>query len=170
MTDSKPPHPATTLVAHHRVDHAAAGEAAGTAKDVEHAEPTVIAPRRKPAGTVLPGPPAAGCWASGPGSRRAAPSGPCRASAGRGCWGAIRAPARQRLLSRLEAGTRPGRGYNRAHAAGWSSQVARRAHNPKVAGSNPAPATQKGLEMKALPMWRVFLLDRVSNVGQTGRL
>ena len=24
--------------------------------------------------------------------------------------------------------------------AGWSSQVARRAHNPKVAGSNPAPA------------------------------
>src|SRR4051794_17763831 len=26
------------------------------------------------------------------------------------------------------------------HAAGWSSQVARRAHNPKVAGSNPAPA------------------------------
>ena len=26
--------------------------------------------------------------------------------------------------------------------AGWSSQVARRAHNPKVAGSNPAPATR----------------------------
>ena len=25
--------------------------------------------------------------------------------------------------------------------AGWSSTVARRAHNPKVAGSNPAPAT-----------------------------
>ena len=24
--------------------------------------------------------------------------------------------------------------------AGWSSQVARRAHNPKVVGSNPAPA------------------------------
>ena len=30
------------------------------------------------------------------------------------------------------------------HAAGWSSQVARRAHNPKVAGSNPAPATKEG--------------------------
>ena len=29
------------------------------------------------------------------------------------------------------------------HAAGWSSQVARRAHNPKVAGSNPAPATHE---------------------------
>jgi hypothetical protein len=25
--------------------------------------------------------------------------------------------------------------------AGWSSQVARRAHNPKVTGSNPVPAT-----------------------------
>ena len=30
-----------------------------------------------------------------------------------------------------------------ACAAGWSSQVARRAHNPKVAGSNPAPATSR---------------------------
>ena len=28
--------------------------------------------------------------------------------------------------------------------AGWSSLVARRAHNPKVAGSNPAPATKYG--------------------------
>ena len=27
--------------------------------------------------------------------------------------------------------------------AGWSSLVARRAHNPKVVGSNPAPATSK---------------------------
>jgi hypothetical protein len=27
------------------------------------------------------------------------------------------------------------------NTAGWSSLVARRAHNPKVAGSNPAPAT-----------------------------
>ena len=27
------------------------------------------------------------------------------------------------------------------HIAGWSSLVARRAHNPKVVGSNPAPAT-----------------------------
>ncbi len=26
--------------------------------------------------------------------------------------------------------------------AGWSSPVARRAHNPKVVGSNPAPATK----------------------------
>ena len=27
------------------------------------------------------------------------------------------------------------------NAAGWSSLEARRAHNPKVVGSNPAPAT-----------------------------
>ncbi len=26
--------------------------------------------------------------------------------------------------------------------AGWSSLVARRAHNPKVVGSNPAPASK----------------------------
>ena len=33
--------------------------------------------------------------------------------------------------------------YNLSTAAGWSSLVARRAHNPKVAGSNPAPAIRK---------------------------
>jgi hypothetical protein len=27
--------------------------------------------------------------------------------------------------------------------AGWSSLVARRAHNPKAVGSNPTPATNK---------------------------
>jgi hypothetical protein len=30
--------------------------------------------------------------------------------------------------------------------AGWSSQVARQAHNLKVVGSNPAPATNKSLD------------------------
>ena len=30
---------------------------------------------------------------------------------------------------------------NTKYNAGWSSLVARRAHNPKVVGSNPAPAT-----------------------------
>jgi hypothetical protein len=34
--------------------------------------------------------------------------------------------------------------YNAPCDAGWSSQVARRAHNPEVAGSNPAPATPEG--------------------------
>ena len=34
--------------------------------------------------------------------------------------------------------------YNAPHIsdAGWSSLVARRAHNPKAVGSNPAPATK----------------------------
>ena len=32
--------------------------------------------------------------------------------------------------------------YNVLIIAGWSSLVARRAHNPKVVGSNPAPATK----------------------------
>ena len=31
--------------------------------------------------------------------------------------------------------------------AGWSSLVARRAHNPKVVGSNPAPATTSSLRV-----------------------
>ncbi len=35
-------------------------------------------------------------------------------------------------------------GHNQTSTdAGWSSLVARRAHNPKVAGSNPAPATKE---------------------------
>src|SRR3954471_9329717 len=38
--------------------------------------------------------------------------------------------------------------------AGWSSPVARQAHNLKVAGSNPAPATNK----KAPPCAGLFLL------------
>src|SRR5262249_2219885 len=36
--------------------------------------------------------------------------------------------------------------YNARSDAGGSSQVARRAHNPEVAGSNPAPATTKAPE------------------------
>ena len=35
----------------------------------------------------------------------------------------------------------------KVNIAGWSSLVARRAHNPKVVGSNPAPATTKHLEV-----------------------
>jgi hypothetical protein len=39
--------------------------------------------------------------------------------------------------------------------AGWSSPVARQAHNLKVVGSNPTPATNK---KPAFPMgWRAFL-------------
>ena len=34
--------------------------------------------------------------------------------------------------------------------AGWSSLVARRAHNPKVGGSNPPPATSNFKELGLL--------------------
>ena len=54
--------------------------------------------------------------------------------------------------------------------AGWSSLVARRAHNPKVVGSNPAPATNllsvvsisEILATEKLgPFYRGFLLTAV---------
>src|SRR3954471_19163302 len=35
--------------------------------------------------------------------------------------------------------------------AGWSSPVARRAHNPKVAGSNPAPAIGLVVQLVRMP-------------------
>jgi hypothetical protein len=38
--------------------------------------------------------------------------------------------------------------YSPHSDAGWSSLVARRAHNPKVVGSNPAPATSFTLLIK----------------------
>jgi hypothetical protein len=43
--------------------------------------------------------------------------------------------------------------------AGWSSLVARRAHNPKVTGSNPVPATNnnKGLADLANPIFHVLI-------------
>ena len=40
--------------------------------------------------------------------------------------------------------------------AGWSSLEARRAHNPKVIGSNPIPATLKRLSR----VWQSFLCDQ----------
>jgi SAM-dependent methyltransferase len=44
----------------------------------------------------------------------------------------------------LPIGVARDRAYNMGSIdAGWSSLVARRAHNPKVAGSNPAPATNE---------------------------
>ena len=47
-------------------------------------------------------------------------------------------------------------------AAGWSSLVARWAHNPKVVGSNPAPATnfQRKLNMKKTRIAGLFLFAR----------
>ena len=44
--------------------------------------------------------------------------------------------------------------------AGWSSLVARRAHNPKVVGSNPAPATT----FKALAFVGDFCIRRFPKI------
>ena len=43
----------------------------------------------------------------------------------------------------IEVAAKDYRRHTYVLSAGWSSLVARRAHNPKVAGSNPAPATFK---------------------------
>ena len=40
--------------------------------------------------------------------------------------------------------------YDRPTDAGWSSSVARWAHNPEVVGSNPAPATSTKIKALAL--------------------
>src|SRR5581483_1793595 len=48
--------------------------------------------------------------------------------------------------------------------AGWSSLVARRAHNPKVAGSNPAPAMEIWPEFPDRPLGgRVFSASGTSS-------
>ncbi len=41
--------------------------------------------------------------------------------------------------------------------AGWSSLVARRAHNPKVVGSNPAPATRFIIKASSINLLGAFL-------------
>ena len=54
--------------------------------------------------------------------------------------------------------------YNAPHIsdAGWSSLVARRAHNPKAVGSNPAPATNNKFSKKN-PKFGVFLYEKFRN-------
>jgi hypothetical protein len=56
--------------------------------------------------------------------------------------------------------------------AGWSSLVARRAHNPKVAGSNPAPAIWSSSSAVRIPACyaggRVFESYTVSNKKRLG--
>ena len=42
--------------------------------------------------------------------------------------------------------------------AGWSSLVARRAHNPKVVGSNPAPATKFPFRVSSVCLLNLFSL------------
>ena len=59
--------------------------------------------------------------------------------------------------------------------AGWSSLVARRAHNPKVVGSNPAPATNYialshcgAVWQTEAPLWG-FLLGAGKAPGTAGK-
>ena len=53
--------------------------------------------------------------------------------------------------------------------AGWSSPVARWAHNPKVAGSNPAPATNL-LRSQISDLRSQTLIRGCSSVGRAPRL
>jgi hypothetical protein len=60
-----------------------------------------------------------------------------------------------------------------SHDAGWSSQVARWAHNPKVGGSNPLPATSD-FERLRLTCRNLFCFGvhpgvRAPNVANRGR-
>ena len=62
------------------------------------------------------------------------------------------------------------------HIAEWSSPVARRAHNPKVVGSNPSSATKSvtvvdtistTVTFYLLPFWRCFWKETgdISNIS-----
>ncbi len=57
-----------------------------------------------------------------------------------------------------------------ASDAGWSSLVARRAHNPKVVGSNPAPATNNKLVSKYISGagWSSLVARRAHNPKVVG--
>ena len=52
--------------------------------------------------------------------------------------------------------------------AGWSSLVARRAHNPKVVGSNPAPATNFYLISYVVAGWSSLVARRAHNPKVVG--
>ena len=52
--------------------------------------------------------------------------------------------------------------------AGWSSLVARWAHNPKVAGSNPAPATNPHIPRFRQSLLRLYPLESACEAFSTG--
>ncbi len=45
--------------------------------------------------------------------------------------------------------------------AGWSSQVARRAHNPEAVGSNPTPATTFLPQVIGSIIWGLFFVCHI---------
>ena len=56
------------------------------------------------------------------------------------------------------------------HNAGWSSPVARQAHNLKAAGSNPAPATNRTKQTKSPTRgFFAFITSHQNNQNVTGR-
>ena len=52
--------------------------------------------------------------------------------------------------------------------AGWSSQVARQAHNLKVVGSNPAPATNFNLSSLKVAGWSSQVARQAHNLKVVG--
>jgi hypothetical protein len=66
-----------------------------------------------------------------------------------------RGGAARRHFAKAKWATKEASGLPRAAPvgdAGWSSPVARQAHNLKVVGSNPTPATTISLKIKDLPL------------------
>ena len=71
--------------------------------------------------------------------------------------------------------------YNKIIAAGWSSLEARRAHNPKVVGSNPTPATHAQIAQLveqrtenprvtgSIPVLGIFLYISLWDISSVGR-
>ncbi len=57
-----------------------------------------------------------------------------------------------------------------ASVAGWSSSVARWAHNPEVVGSNPAPATklEPPVRESELGVWCFGGCSRILRIVETG--
>ena len=53
--------------------------------------------------------------------------------------------------------------------AGWSSLVARRAHNPEVGGSNPSPATKKVRQFDGL-FFLIFISTILFYVSNTNKI
>ena len=61
--------------------------------------------------------------------------------------------------------------YHDFRNAGWSSLVARRAHNPKVVGSNPSPATKYIKDLGDFLLSPFFVgLSLFRNISQRPRL
>ena len=59
---------------------------------------------------------------------------------------------------------------SKINIAGWSSLEARRAHNPKVIGSNPVPATESLLAQRLYAQIAQLVEQRTENPRVTGSI